>query len=472
MSNLPSSHHFATQLNGIEMAAFVLAVLALMYLLVWWRDRTVRFVWLAGSFLLMAVFFATDRLHRAHSPYVDLTVWTVGIETALVMMSLGVIDCLDVPKPWRDWARLLLSLPYVLWTALMFMGLPLLREWHNMMIMFTHLGLAALAFQATRREPGAGHGLIGLALLSVPGMSLLLMATGVEAVALRYFVPMPLILLGMTLLIVTLERRRHALRAEIARRTQAEVKLIELNASLERQVQQRTEDLQNMIVGLESFNRTVSHDLRGPLSGIAGLAQMAHEALARHDDSLARSVLPAIAKQADDSSNLVQALLSLAQVGEAQFTSAPTNLAHVVQDTIKQLAVSHPSWPISAIHVHDLPTALADADLLRPVFSNLIGNALKFSRSNATPRIDISAKSSEQEIVVQVRDNGMGFDSASAQTLFEPFVRLHSQMVEGHGVGLSIVRRAVERHGGRVWAEASLNEGACFFFTLPLPQAV
>lgn len=245
-----------------------------------------------------------------------------------------------------------------------------------------------------------------------------------------------------------------------------------LNTSLEHQVQQRTADLQSMIVGLESFNRTVSHDLRGPLSGIPGLAKMAHEALVRKDDAMALHVLPVIAKQASDSGSLVQALLSLAQVGEAEFSAMPTDLDQVVQDTIRQLALAHPNWPIAAIHVHDLPTAEADPQLLRPVFSNLIGNALKFSRANESPRIDISARRDAQGIVVQVRDNGLGFDPAAAPSLFEPFVRLHSQMVEGHGVGLSIVRRAVERHGGRVWAEAAPNEGASFFFTLPVRAAV
>jgi len=453
------------------MAAFVLTVLAGLYLLVWWRDRTARFAWLAGSFLLMAAFFATDRLHQARSPYVDRSVWTIEIEIALAMMAVGVVDCLEVPARWRRWAQIGLSLPYVIWIVLMALGVPLLREKHNVMIIFTHVGMAALAFQAAKREPGAGHALIAMALLSVPGMSALLLMTGMEAVVLRYFVPMPLILLGVTLLTVALERRGRALRAEIKRRTQAENDLLALNTSLEQQVQQRTADLQNMIVGLESFNRTVSHDLRGPLSGIAGLAKVAHEALLQDDDSLARRMLPLIAKQASDSSGLVQALLSLAQVGEAEFVATPTNLEQVVQDTIRQLALSHPAWPIAAIHVHDLPTAEADPELLRPVFSNLIGNALKFSRSNVAPRIDISAQHDAQGLVIQVRDNGLGFDPAAAPSLFEPFVRLHSQMVEGHGVGLSIVRRAVERHGGRVWAEASPNEGASFFFTLPVRAA-
>lgn len=463
-----SAARFASQLNGIEMGAFVLAVLALLYLLLWRRDRSARFAWLAGSFLLMALFFATDRLHRAHNAYVDRSWWTIEIELALFMMVVGVVECLNVPKPWDKRATALLGLPYVAWMTLIAMGVPLLRDWHNLTIMFTHLGMAALAFQAARRERGAGHGLIALALLSIPGMSFLLRVSGVEAVALRYFVPMPLILLGLTLLIVTVERRRHALQAEVRRRTQAEAELMALNESLERQVQARTADLQSIILGLESFNRAVSHDLRGPLGGMAGLAQLAYEALQeRHDDGPARKALPLIAQQARDSAGLVQALLTLAQVGEAQFAAAPTDLERVVQDTIRQLSLVHPDWPVSAIHVHALPTAQADAALLRPVFANLIGNALKFTRQGVAPSIDISAHSAADEIVVRVRDNGMGFDPASAPSLFQPFVRLHERSVEGHGVGLSIVRRAVERHGGRVWAEARPNEGASFYFTLP-----
>jgi signal transduction histidine kinase len=463
----PSAARFASQLSGIEMAAFVLAVLALLHLLIWWRDRTARFAWLAASFLLMATFFATDRLHPATNAYVNRSGWTIEIELALFMMVVGVIECLNVPPPWHYRAVVVLGSPYLVFTALVAAGVPMLRQHHNVMIIFTHVGMAALAFQAAVREPRAGHGLIALALLSIPGMSALLLATGVEAVALRYFVPMPLIVLGLTLLMVTVERRRQVVQAEVLRRQRAEAELLELNASLERQVQERTADLRSMVAGLESFNRTVSHDLRGPLSGMAGLAEMAHAALLRHDDALARQALPAIAQQARESVGLVQALLSLAQVGEARFEAAPTDLASVVQDTIRQLTLTHPDWPVSAVHVHALPTAQADVALLRPVFANLIGNALKFRREDVAPSIDISAQRHAGEIVVQVRDNGRGFDAAHASSLFQPFVRLHRHEVEGHGVGLSIVRRAVERHGGRVWAEARPDEGASFYFSLP-----
>lgn len=464
----PAATHFATQLNGIDMAAFVLAVLGLLFLMVWGRDRSTRLAWLALSFLMMASFFVTDRWHQAHSPYVDRSAWTLFIETSLVFMVLGVVDSLHIPNPWHKRAFWILSLPYLAWIALILSGVPLLRQWHNMVIMFTHFGMATLAFYAARREPGAGHGVIAAALLSLPLMALVLMLAQVDPVALRYFAPMPMILLGMTLLVVTLERRRRKLADEVLRRKQAESDLRSLNASLERQVHERTADLQNIVVGLESFNRTVSHDLRGPLGGMAELAQLAHEALNRHDDSLARAALPVIAQQARDSASLVQALLSLAQVGEAPFSAAPTDLQRVVQDTIRQLSITHPDWPVGAIQVHALPTAQADAALLRPIFSNLIGNALKFTRHQHAPTIDISAQHDGEQIVVQIKDNGMGFDQHAAHKLFEPFVRLHDRSVEGHGVGLSIVRRAVERHGGRVWAEARPDEGASFYFTLPL----
>jgi signal transduction histidine kinase len=247
-----------------------------------------------------------------------------------------------------------------------------------------------------------------------------------------------------------------------------------LNHDLERRVAERTIDLQEMVSGLESFNRSVSHDLRGPLGGIAGLAQMALQALERNDDSVARRVLPMIVRQSELSTHMLSSLLTLARVGDATLKRSPVALDGLVREVIDQLALATPDRALPEFVIHDLPTIEADPELLRPAFANLIGNAVKFTAKSAAPRVEIGARhqapdpgQEADQTTIFIKDNGPGFDPAAAQRLFEPFVRLHGVQFEGHGVGLSIVRRAISRHGGRVWADAEPGSGACFYLTLP-----
>jgi signal transduction histidine kinase len=181
-----------------------------------------------------------------------------------------------------------------------------------------------------------------------------------------------------------------------------------------------------------------------------------------------QDMLSLIADQVDNSTRLVAALLSLAQVGDAALDRQAVDLHSLVRDVVSQLVAERHGQVLPLIEVLDLPSIDADPDLLRRVFVNLIGNAIKFSRDQVAPRIEVSATTSARELTVAVRDNGVGFDAASATRLFSPFARLHGQKFDGHGVGLSIVRRAVERHGGCIWAESQPGQGAVFRFSLPL----
>jgi signal transduction histidine kinase len=275
------------------------------------------------------------------------------------------------------------------------------------------------------------------------------------------------LVLALTLLTVSLLRRRRALEAEVVRRSAAEAELTALNASLEQVVEQRTTDLRSMVEGLESFNRSVSHDLRGPLGGISGAARLADDALQRGDDTLARRVLPHIADQAENSTRLVAALLSLAQVGDMALRLQVVDLRRMVTEVVDQLTLEQGGQKMPQIEINPLPQVNADPELLQRVLVNLIGNAIKFTRNGDPGLIEIGATRTSAEIEVFVRDDGVGFESDAAAKLFTPFARLHGAGFAGHGVGLSIVRRAVERHGGRVWAESELGQGAVFRFSLP-----
>ena len=454
------------------MAAFVFGLLAVLYAALWWRDRERGMSWLAASFELMAVVFANNERHMPQTPYVTFPVWSSVILSSIMMMTVGLVDYLSMPPRWRRVLLPCLLAPSVGLMACYALDVPVLRATSNVAGTVPYLGSAGLAFWAARHERGAGHALVGLALLSIPAVGIGAVLMGLDAVVIRYYGALPLMFFGLTLLTTSLLRRRRALEAEVSRRARAERALITLNMSLEEQVAQRTADLQGMVAGLESFNRSVSHDLRGPLGGIAGTARLALEGLQKGDDSLARRMLPAIVSQAETSAKLVAALLELARVGDAPLHCARVDLRSVVDDAVRQIMLTDAAQPMPDLRVGELPPVHADPELLRPVFVNLIANARKFAGTRRDARIDIGASRDEREVTVYVRDNGVGFDAQAARRLFQPFARLHGPRFEGTGVGLSIVRRAVERHGGRVWAQAEPEQGACFYFTLPVEPAV
>jgi signal transduction histidine kinase len=194
---------------------------------------------------------------------------------------------------------------------------------------------------------------------------------------------------------------------------------------------------------------------------------LADEALLRGDTAAARRLLTPIAQQAAESTRLVDALLMLARSGDATLHKVPLDLARLTQDVTRSLQQAAVAERSPAVEIGALPVVEADEALLRAVMNNLIGNALKFSASRADGRVRISAERGDGVITVAVADNGVGFDARAAASLFQPFTRLHGAKFAGTGVGLTIVRRIVERHGGKVWAVGEPGAGATFTFTLP-----
>jgi signal transduction histidine kinase len=325
-----------------------------------------------------------------------------------------------------------------------------------------------VALWAWRREPGAGYGYIAVSLLTVPALIIVGAIQQTPTAHLRYWAAIPILAVGLVLLTVSLVHRRRLLIDEVTRRAAAERLLAEANASLEAKVQARTRELRDMVAGLESFSRQVSHDLRGPLGGIAGLVQLASNALERGDIAGAKRVLAPVGAQVRASSQLVDSLLLLARSGEATLSKVPVNLTSLTRDVVATLQrqVTAPD-PAPKIEVDALPVVQADETLLRAVLTNLIGNALKFTAHRPDAQVRISAQVEHGAVIVTVADNGVGFEPRAGAALFEPFVRLHGESYKGTGIGLTIVRRIVERHGGRVWANGEPGAGAVFSFTLP-----
>jgi signal transduction histidine kinase/FixJ family two-component response regulator len=239
------------------------------------------------------------------------------------------------------------------------------------------------------------------------------------------------------------------------------------NRDLERRMRERTSELESTNAELEAFSYSVSHDLRAPLRVVDGYCQMF---LSEHGTDIAPAGRKLIESACDGVSRmgaLIESLLSFSHFARAPIEKRGVNTKEVVKRVIGQLRNDERNHAVQ-VNAHDLPDCRGDPALLERVFANLIDNAFKFTRGRRDARIEVSGRAEGDELVYEVRDNGVGFDMRYAGKLFGVFQRLHPRAeFEGAGIGLSIVQRIVQRHGGRVWAEGEPERGACFRFTLP-----
>ena len=460
-------------LNATTIEAVVIGALALMFATVAWRTHERGMPTMAWGFALAAAwYFASDRIPGT-GPNIDTLAQHVGaivIGLAVLLVSLGVIRHLGWPQGLQRLFVVACLLPALVLVVLLAMGVDVAHVVFHVGVMAAYVGAALTAFGRARAEPGLGHLALGLALLTLAMLPFAMMALGVDPLQLKYLAGVALAVFGVFLLTVTLLRRHQSLLAEIRLRTDAEGLLRDANGRLEARVGERTAHLHELISGLEDFSRGVSHDLRGPLGGMAQLAQQAAEALAEGDRALAQRALPAIAQQCETSARMVSAMLELARLGDASAATVhrqwldPGELARAAFDEV--MLSSRRSDRRPAFRCAEMPRVLADPDLLRPVFVNLLANAVKFTRETREAQIDVEAHVEGRDVSFSVRDNGAGFAPDAARRLFEPFFRAHGGQYEGHGLGLSIVRRAVQAMGGRAWAEAVPQGGARLFFRL------
>ena len=235
-------------------------------------------------------------------------------------------------------------------------------------------------------------------------------------------------------------------------------------ADLEKRVAERTADL-------EAFSYSVSHDLRAPLRAIEGFSRVLHEDHGEDLDAECNRLLDVICTNTRNMGQLIDDLLAFSRLGRQEIRKAEIDMADLAQAVYEEIVQTVPEQSIR-LNIGPMPRACADRSLIRQVLVNLLSNAVKFTRTRETSLIDIGYKSEDGENIYFVKDNGVGFDGRYADKLFGVFQRLHtSEEFEGTGVGLAIVHSIVQRHGGRVWGESTIDEGATVYFSLPCPEA-
>ncbi len=277
---------------------------------------------------------------------------------------------------------------------------------------------------------------------------------------------------------ITMRKRREVERQKLLEQQQAlgeelastneelQVQADELSAQKD-QLERLNAELKTANEEMESFSYSVSHDLKAPVRAIEGFSRML---MGEHADKLDEEGLRLLKVIRDNTQimhHLIDDLLALSRLGRLQIRKSVINLAAMADKVFEQLQVEALKRNIR-LTVGELPPALGDQSLLHQVLQNLLANAVKFTKSMKNAIIEVGGRTAGKENIYYIKDNGVGFDDRYVRNLFRPFQRLHGgEEYEGTGVGLAIVKRIVQRHGGRVWAEGKVGEGATFYFSLP-----
>jgi PAS domain S-box-containing protein len=258
------------------------------------------------------------------------------------------------------------------------------------------------------------------------------------------------------------------LSVDVTARKKAEREVKILNEGLEQKIMERTNQLASVNKELEAFTYSVSHDLRAPLRAINGYAKIVQEDYFEKLEEDGRSSIIAILNNSKKMGELIDDLLAFSRLGRLNGVPSEINMTGLVRTVIEEAMVGNNGNVIFVNQNQNLLPAKGEQVLIKQVWTNLISNAIKYSKYNAKTIIEIGSYYKDNMVTYYVRDNGAGFDMKYYDKLFGVFQRLHSQdEFEGTGIGLAIVQKVINHHKGKIWAESYLNEGSCFYFSLP-----
>ena len=254
-----------------------------------------------------------------------------------------------------------------------------------------------------------------------------------------------------------------SIRTDITQRKLAEEQIGILHEELEQRVKDRTEEL-------ESFSYSVSHDLRAPLRAVNGYAEMLKENKGTQLDPESTRIVDNIMNNATRMGHLIDSLLAFSRIGRKELVVLKIPMNDMVTNLCREINAEQENKTVQ-FKINELQSAKGDHVAIKQVWVNLLSNSVKFSKLKERPIIEIGSGIKGDEIVYFIKDNGAGFDMRYVNKLFGVFQRLHTNAkFEGTGVGLAIVHRIITKHGGKVWAEGKVNEGAIFYFSLPLNE--
>lgn len=258
---------------------------------------------------------------------------------------------------------------------------------------------------------------------------------------------------------------RRQVRARTSELARANRELEEHRDHLESLVAERTAELSAANRELDEFAHSVSHDLRAPLRAVKGFNDILIEDHAGQLGEAGRDHLHRVRRAVGTMSSMIEDILALSRTTRGTIERRPVDLSALAGQIEEELRAAHPGNGVQ-LDVQPGLTAQADPRFARTLLANLLGNAWKFTAGEPAPRVVLGSEQRDGQTVYFVRDNGAGFDPEQAGDLFAPFLRLHHEAFEGHGIGLATVQRIVRKHGGRVWAEGEPGRGATFYFTL------